>query len=421
VKNHFDYLLAEQDADFFQKVAVERAMEDIKPCRVVPQVIEKTASAMDKFASRIDRDIEILRAATTDVMSLGMTKRACQYLARLADDQAVNDVAYQEAFEKMAAAAIDHDIDASCVALTTDMPESFQRRVFVELSKVGAELVKVAGLAGAIGEFGHLGGAVRGVEHAAEGMSAAKNVERAAQPTMRGYRGAEGASSGATVKPMAAPKAPKASAAAPAGKASLFEKLRHPLRSSAAANLEGQANVGRIAVKNLEGERANLVARHSASSGADKGAIAGRLEANQKKLDFSKNLLKGHEGALERATTPKGVDMPKAPEAPKSNGAAEAAEAAKAPKAPSPPPAAKEAPPSEPKASKPKEDEGATSGGEGEGEEAAGPVHHTFKKFMAGKKMSSAEHKQLIKAGLIGVAAHRTLTGRDLVTGDKNS
>ena len=60
VSDHFSYL-TESDTSFFQEAACEKVDE--------APVIEKTA--LDKFAARIDRDLEIMKTAGRCGMDFG--------------------------------------------------------------------------------------------------------------------------------------------------------------------------------------------------------------------------------------------------------------------------------------------------------------------------------------------------------------
>jgi len=146
MSNHFDYLLDVPAGDFFQKLVCEEADRDLPPS---PPTMQKQASAaprsdFEKIASNLDRNIEILRAGGPYGLSLGMNKRADAYFDLLLANASLTEEQFGEIFDKVAAAAIETDLNMAFLELCDDYPEEAHPWIEQELIKVGYQMVKDA-------------------------------------------------------------------------------------------------------------------------------------------------------------------------------------------------------------------------------------------------------------------------------------
>lgn len=166
MRDHFSYLTAESSNAFFQKLA--NAEAGVKPRAPAPMA--KTAAAatpFEKVARRLDRDIEILRSVGMRGANAGMQKRADVYIDQILNQVDLSPEEFGEVFDKVAAAAIQGDLEAMFASLCSEVPPDLHPVVEAELAKVGHDLVSMAmmekeALIGAIrGGFGALKGVAR--------------------------------------------------------------------------------------------------------------------------------------------------------------------------------------------------------------------------------------------------------------------
>jgi hypothetical protein len=148
MSKHFSYLTQNDEADFFQKVANEQA-ESRMPVASVP--IIKTAMknllegvTFDKVASRIDRDIHILKTAGAYGMNLGMQKRAGAYIDQLYDQCEMTPEEFGQLFDKVASEAILADMAAAREHLESISDPGAMAWVDGELAKIGRDLTEGA-------------------------------------------------------------------------------------------------------------------------------------------------------------------------------------------------------------------------------------------------------------------------------------
>lgn len=148
MRDHFAYLLDEESADFFQKLACDDASSQLTADKVVTPAMVKTASAsvtpFEKVAARLDRDLYILKEAGPCGINAGMQKRANAYVDVLLDQVEMSPDEFSHVFEKIAVEAIQVDLEAAYYQLCSDLPESEHHLVDEVLIKTGHELTRLA-------------------------------------------------------------------------------------------------------------------------------------------------------------------------------------------------------------------------------------------------------------------------------------
>lgn len=144
MSDHFAYLLEEDSGDFFQKAAEDEAHQVVSAATAVaPARMEKTASAFEKFASRVDSDIEILKTAGDCGLSLGACRRTDRYMDSLLSRADLVE-GFEEVWDKLAASAIEADIEAARYQLYDMVEPDWYPHVDQDLAEIGADLVKDA-------------------------------------------------------------------------------------------------------------------------------------------------------------------------------------------------------------------------------------------------------------------------------------
>jgi hypothetical protein len=459
MSDHFKYLLEEPSHDFFQKVAHEQVVGTLfapPPLRIVP--FDKTASAEILLDHKVDQALLMLESTGPIGLDFGMCKRASVYLHHLGSDGTIDDATFLDVFNKVAAAAIEKDFEAGLEQLCADLPKSLHAEANRQLSKIAGKLVKTANI---LEEGAHLLEGGKGIAESAKPAESLAETGKSLRPPPGPGIGKRIVN---TVKKVPAAFS-YARAAVPAafthgipGAFHEAQSAQRGLRAVAkdtqigkslgraeeATSSAGKAYHSRVA-ENLAKSREGLLA-----AGAKNESRLNELSGGKGKSLFGEAGEKGRERIREGQ---KGLDEAAA------KTKSEAGEAAQAPKSDTPSAAA--APPKAPKTQTPKErteamfadnQAKAKTGGpppktraeatgaaeppkaegegvKGEGEQAegstdeekpAGPIHETIGKFHRGEKLSRAEKLQLGKGGLAAVGAHRVLTGRDLLTGDKN-
>jgi hypothetical protein len=180
MNKHFAYLTQNDEGAFFQKVANDLA-ESRTPPASIP--IVKTAmknllegNTFDKIASRLDRDLYIIKTAGECGMNLGMQKRAGAYIDQVVEQCEMTSDEFDHLYEKVASEAILIDLSAARDHLSTGLSPELQPWLDGELAKIGHELTEgalmekealVRAIGGALkGLLGHGGAAVKAVAKA---------------------------------------------------------------------------------------------------------------------------------------------------------------------------------------------------------------------------------------------------------------
>jgi hypothetical protein len=423
---HFDFLLDDPGRDFFQRVAVER----VAPPPDAPAALTKQAKEepLDKLAAELDADLQILEGVGDVGLTLGMTKRALRHLARLGDDERLlgRPGVAPDLFGKIAAAAVAKDIAAAARELGAGARGEVTKiglKLATELEAVRADLEKRAaglGLAG-LGRAGLVAKELRGASNLARGavgaaeeglgrlgrqwragkaLDARANVRQIGQE-LRGTEaaGAELQAARGQMKPSAASKALGANRAVVEAQKQQLAKAQSAYaarRGAAVARAPSAGAVGgaspapggaaKPAPASAPPASAPAPPRASAPTTAPTTAQAAgsmspaRAEAERRFAGLSG----GKPGGAGKTDAPRAARMPEAPD-----------------KAPAAAPGA--------------------APGEGEGE-AGGSIVDAVKKLHTHgwSALQPHEKKRLLTGGVGLIGAHRLLTGRDLLTGDKN-
>ena len=173
MSKHFDYLMNDESEAFFQKAAFQEA--GIAPARPSPPVIEKTAAQVtgfEKVAARLDRDLGILKTAGPIGPSFGMYKRAGAYMDVIFSNTSLSPEEFGEVFDKVAATAIEADLQECWYQLSAECPESHHGWLEGEMAKIGFNLAAEATLE----KEAFIAALGRGIVRA--GAGAAKGVSR---------------------------------------------------------------------------------------------------------------------------------------------------------------------------------------------------------------------------------------------------
>jgi hypothetical protein len=467
--NHFEYLTADDEANFFQKAAIDASgvRADQRPLRPRGQAMTKTASAAPfaKVAGRLDRDLEILKVAGDCGLNAGMVKRADAYLDVLRAHAGLSAIEFGEVFDMVKGAAIDIDLRAAHGQLCHDLPEDLHPIVDEVLIKVGAEMVRLAmlekqsglgswiakgvGRAAAGAETGALrrglsaagevgAGAANAVGHVGEAIgegmgTAAKNVGRAGRGVAEAVAApgeAAGEAMGRGVKAVGQKATDLGNTARAAGRAEIMgapEKLqskldslkqhissggsalREPFAKSRAASLEK-------AIPKAQAARTGVAAREASTS--TNPTVGGLKDIKGKDL-----------GSAPRMPKRTGPDIGKTPSSEPeaapgtSSGGAAAAAAAKEPEPIKPPKAngkpvgtpADEKEPSSPATPKPA---GGTEPPGGAAGKPPGFMDAWKKATTSGwKSLNPDERSKLITGGVTAAMTYRAVTGKGAITG----
>ena len=211
MSKHFSYLVRDESENFFQKVAFQEA--GIAPSRPAPREMAKQASFasdFEKVASRLDRDLGILKSAGACGTSFGMCKRANAYIEVLLTNTDLSSDEFSQVFDKIAASAIEADLNASWQELSPECPEEYLPWLEGEFAKVGymlaseAEMEKqaIVGILRAIG--GGLAKTPQAISRTRAAAAGARAVVKTPGTVVKGgvgkLRGAAGEKSMATIK-----------------------------------------------------------------------------------------------------------------------------------------------------------------------------------------------------------------------------
>lgn len=145
MSNHFDYLLNDESESFFQKVANEASGAPVVELHTPS--FSKHASAQSEFekvASRLDRDLGILKTAGDCGENAGMTKRANAYIDILTSNVNIDAESFGLIFDKVAAEAIQVDLSEIFDNACSQYPVAYHSIIEETLSKVAAEVVELA-------------------------------------------------------------------------------------------------------------------------------------------------------------------------------------------------------------------------------------------------------------------------------------
>lgn len=443
MSKHFSYLVDDESADFFQKTAFQEA--GVAPARAAPPEMSKQAaftSEFEKVASRLDRDIGIIKSAGQCGLNGGMVKRAAAYLDAVASNSNLSADEFGEIFEKVAGEAIQTDLDYCFEQICQDVPSEYHEEVALGLSKIGFEaaaeatLTKEALLGAARATAKWLSGAAsKSVVRGKIGGGAAREVTK--EVAKRGGKAAlKGAKGVGMVAAAPAYVAGKGAIAAGKGLLSVGRGI-----ASKAKALKGAIGEG---IKAGKGEGAALLKAQSAAAKklapqtGLKGAVArgGQKSIRKQNLKaFDKGLKKNKVdvpaelqgttaiGRRSAASSKAATTAEKNQAAIKAETAAsEAAAAAKAPKGgvtPKGGDAPKSTAGKPPEAAAPKATvKPAPEGIKPPPEVVENPaLMETFNKWTSGGKLTAAEAGKLRGTALKGALGYKLITGKGVVTG----
>ena len=413
---HFDFLLDEPGREFFQGVAIDRVYRPPGPSPAAALTKNAGEATLDKFAAEIDADLQILEGVGSVGLSLGMTKRALAHLGRVADDERLllRPGVGPDLFGKVAATAVATDIAAAARELGAIAPAEDQARVRQEVTKIGLQLATELEDVRATFEKRAAGLGIAGLGRA--GLVA--HELRGASNMARRYVGAAEEGVG---------------------------RLGRQWRARQALN--ARANVRQIG-QELRGTEAAGGALQAARGQMAPSAAAKSLGANRAVADAQKQQLAKAQSAY---AARRGTAVARGPAGPALGGPQGGAGALPSRPAPSAPPARPSAPTTSPTTGRvsPARAEAERrfsqmTGGKLEGARAAptaearagqpvaspsedggggrGSVVDAVKRLHTHGWGGLAPHEksQLLTGGVGLIGAHRLLTGRDLLTGDKN-
>jgi hypothetical protein len=149
MNKHFAYLVDDDDNEFLQKLACSEAQETIEVSATAPQQeVEKVASVnqMQKVAARVELDIEIIKTAGHSGFNFGTINRSLDYIDGLLYKDRLNEENVGDLFDKVAAAAIDHDMSIVHGHLLKLAGEEFRPWVDQVVREAGTDLVKAAAM-----------------------------------------------------------------------------------------------------------------------------------------------------------------------------------------------------------------------------------------------------------------------------------
>jgi hypothetical protein len=436
MSNPFVYLLADSDRAFFQQVAEEQVPIERRRMAAFSKTAAPSLSPLEKFSGDLDGQLAIVRACGPIGLSMGMTKRAAALLGRLADDAFVraNPAVVPDLINKVAAEAVDVDVTHAIRELCQGAPAEDHAHLRAEVCKIAFDLVtsleaarqrleKEAGLGLAgLSEVGSIAKKLRGAENLVRGSAGA--AEGGLGRLAREWRARKALNARAAVGQVGK-ELQETQTARKALEATRGQKT--PLQFDVAA---GKASA---VAKGQEQQYARARAAYAARRGAAvaKSPAAGAVRG-------SATAAKGTPSPAPAATSAPPATPPPSP-VPASSGTATPAPAASAPSSPraeaekkfskitggkfdqgsaAPSPKVPRAPQKAPEEAAAEASAAATPAGLGGHARAA---LDSLKKLHSDGWSSLAPHekKRLITGGVGLVGAHRLLTGRDLVTGEK--
>ena len=424
MSKHFSYLVDDESEDFFQKVAFQEA--GVAPARAAPPEMKKEASFtsdFEKVASRLDRDLGIIKSAGQCGMNGGMVKRASAYLDAVASNSNLSPEEFGEIFEKVAGDAIQTDLDYCFQQICQDLPDAYHEDVALGLAKIGydaaaeATLIKEAVLAGVGRWLGSMAvksrvgaGAAKGLgglaarEGGKAALKGAKGVGYVAgSPLYVGYKAGQlGVKGLRSVGRGIASKAKKLKAGVSSG-----VRAETKARSAAAAAMKP---AGKIEKAIAEGGKKSLKKQRSAIAGAD------LRKMTKGKVDVPKELAGTTAVGRQSAKSTAAQAEKNMSQITRDKGAKDAAAAAKVPKAPDAPKGAQPnaGAPDAPKMTVKPAPDGIKPPPEVAGNPA---LMATFNKWTSGGKLTAAEAGKLKGTALKGALGFRVLTGKGAITG----
>lgn len=131
--SHFNYLIDDEGANFFQKVA-----EDV--------AFQHEPTPFEKLARRLDTDLHMIKTAGPCGGDLPAIGRACTYLEKVAAGTGVfiTPEQFGEVFDKVAAAAIEADVNALATIIDEEYPDGLKPAATEELRKLAADITSAA-------------------------------------------------------------------------------------------------------------------------------------------------------------------------------------------------------------------------------------------------------------------------------------
>lgn len=417
MNKHFDYLLEESNHAFFQKAA--EAIAGAPPAAMTKTAAVRAKDPVEKLAHELVLHLNIARNAGPIGVSMGMTKRAFASLERMGGERVLPEKHQVEAFQKVASEAIAVDLTAALEQILEVTPAEKRAYVEREVAIVGRELAKAAidesvklanwltsgakGLGKAIGGAGEAVGALRSTAKGigGAGMAAAERLGE------KGVGAVEHVG-GAIKKPFS-----EAAAGFRAGKAEGAAKRLSGLENEMKATREAtlHAPAGSVGKGFHEGALKDLESQHAAQKAKVDKLPKPAAPATETKPAETPKPIEAKPATVSAATTAPKTPEVKTPASPetkhKGDTAEDAADKAKG---------ATSTPDAETKKIEVKPEQA----GEFNEEGAAGGLKDTFHKFRKGHKLNRAERRQLMMAGGAGLVGSRVVSGRDVITGDKN-
>jgi len=148
MSKHFAYLMDDDSSNFFQKLACEEADRDLLPATAPLPLVEKIAAAkgIDKVAARVDRDIQIVKTAGVSGHNFGSIRRGLNYIDGLVQREQFSVESAGTVFDKVASAAIEHDLSIIEHDLRGMVGHEYNEWVDNTVADIGLDLVKAAAL-----------------------------------------------------------------------------------------------------------------------------------------------------------------------------------------------------------------------------------------------------------------------------------
>lgn len=321
MNDHFAYLTDDDDNEFFQKLACNEAQETMEVSATAPQEeVEKVASAtgMQKLAARTDRDIEIIKTAGQSGFNFGTINRSLDYIDGLFYKDRLDEKNAGDLFDKVAAAAIDHDMSIVHGHLLKLAGEEFRSWVDQVVRDAGTDLVKAAAMdkEAIIGLLARLPGAARAAWGATRATGLGRGTALKAALKSPGTAHKAWRTSAAVAKRgKAAKKLKRAYGKAEMARGAQAAKVRAAkgikdtaVRKSVLPGIEAKAkSVGakqgakvQKAQANLAGREVKLKQRQAIESGRKQNTVS-RTESQKQVADASKTKSLAAEGGRAQA------------------------------------------------------------------------------------------------------------------------
>lgn len=411
--SHFDYLVADRDAEFFGGMRKEaagagsigelvragqrsaRGAAKLSAGRVLAPKFRR----ITKLSSAPEAEIALLKMAAPSFGTFGMTKAAAEYMLELELDQENTPEELDDAFNKLAGESLKHDLEQVRVnqGMGADEFKSFASAILKEAGIASKGLKLLTG-----------GAASRAVPKIPSVASAAAGGAAKAAPHVPSTSGVAPGAATWGDKSRLAGGLRNVGAAGKARAAGAWAAMRNPLQAPTAyraAKMQSLAQHGeREAVRRARGAEG---LRSDATGRVGDPGTQAAFESRARKLDDSASKIKSqseaHSAEFKRMTDPT-VRTERA--------ATESQQALdKARQAASPPSSVTTKSPSEPTGTLRK-----SKGGKrvDVGDDTKDPgMMDSVNKFFRGEKLSPAERAQAIKAGIGGYLIHEQIKPRD--------